>query len=94
MTIQWNELVDRFREKLETMEKGALDGSSAIWRLGCLEQALELLEENPDAAAKHLDDFERPASIQEISDLADKFDHQPTVEDIRTRFDNLGGGIV
>lgn len=93
MATRWNDLVERFRDRLKIVERGAT-GEVGTWRRCCLEQALDVLEEDPDAAAAHLDDFDRPATSREIAALADKLGKVPNVEDIRRRFDNLGGGIV
>ena len=93
MAIQWNDLVERFRDRLKILERGAT-GEVGTWRRCCLEQALDVLEENPDAASHHLDDFDRPATSGEAGALADKLGKVPNVEDIRRRFDDLGGGIV
>jgi hypothetical protein len=92
MANEWTTLMHRFKDRLEAVEK--VHEGSRMWRLCCLEQALELLEEDPDAASKHLDDFDRAPSTQEVADVYKKFEKRPRVEDIRTRFDNLGGGIV
>lgn len=93
MAIQWNDLVERFRDRLKIAERSPA-GEVGTWRRCCLEQALEVLEEDPDAASRHLEDFDRPAASKEIAALADKLGKVPNVEDIRRRFDNLGGGIV
>jgi hypothetical protein len=93
MTNKWLALKHRFEAALKAMEGKRFDGN-ALWRLCCLEQALELLEEDPDAASKHLDDFDRTPASQEETDLLKKFPERPAIEGIRTRFDNLGGGIV
>ena len=93
MPNQWNSLVDRFRDRLEAMEKRS-PGGSVTWRLWCLEQALEHLEENPKEASRHLDEFDRPASTEEAASMSAKIGKASSLEDIRRRFDNLGGGIV
>jgi hypothetical protein len=95
MSIQWMGLINRFKSRLEVVERKDADGNvKALWRLCCLEQALEMLEEDPDAASKHLDDFDRSPSATELVGISAKFPKRPSVEDIRTRFDTLGGGIV
>ena len=93
MSTQWLDLRDRFKARLKAVEEKPLEGN-AMWRLRCLEHALELLEEDPDAASKYLDDFDRLPSAKEEADIFAKVGERPNLEDIRMRFDNLGGGIV
>ena len=93
MPTQWNDLIDRFRDRLQAMEKRTPNGS-VTWRVWCLEQALEHLEEDPATASKHLDEFDRPATAEEAAAMTSKKGDASRLEDIRRRFDNLGGGIV
>jgi hypothetical protein len=93
MAIQWNDLVERFRDRLKVAERGTAS-EVGLWQRCCLEQALDVLEEDPDAASARLDDFDRAATSTEVGDLVGKVGKVPTVDDIRRRFDNLGGGIV
>jgi hypothetical protein len=92
MANEWPELMHRFKDRLDLVEEKH-DGSQ-MWRLCCLAHALELIEEDPEAASRHLDNFDRPPTPQEVSDTFAQFAKRPSVDDMRMRFDNLGGGIV
>ncbi len=95
MSNQWMDLLDQFRSRLEILEQEQTErGVMGVWRRWCLEQALDLLEENPDAASKHLENFNRTPAPAEVVGISEKFFELPKVKDIRTRFDTLGGGIV
>jgi len=71
------------------MEAKRLDGDET-WRLCCLEHALRVARGRSRGRFKCLDDFDKAPSAKEAADMSAKFGKPPSVQDLRTRFDNLG----
>ena len=91
MSDELAKLVRRFEERLVHLEAGAHEGLSH-WKRFHLHNALNALEDDHSAAELHLDEFDRAELAKEYPEM--EADKVPTVEEIRSRFDMIAGGML
>jgi hypothetical protein len=82
--------LQRFEDRLARLE-ALRQEKPARWQLLHLHNALGALEDGSDADL-HLDEFDRHALEREYPEL--EADQVPSVEQIRTRFNLLAGGML
>ncbi len=81
----------RFEDRLARLE-ALRHEMPARWQVFHLHNALNALPDDHRIADLHLDEFDRHDLAKEYPELdADKV---PTVADIRSRFDAVGGGLL
>jgi hypothetical protein len=81
----------RFEERLALLE-ALRHEKPAQRKVLHLHNALNALENDHGMADLHLDEFDRHELEKEYPEL--KADRVPTVEEIRSRFDMISGGIL
>jgi hypothetical protein len=91
MSDELAKLVRRFEERLVHLEASAHEGLSH-WKRLHLHNALNALEDDHSAAELHLDEFDRAELAKEYPEM--EADKVPTVEEIRSRFDMIAGGML
>ena len=91
MSDELAKLVRRFEERLVHLEASAQEGLSH-WKRFHLHNALNALEDDHSAAELHLDEFDRAELAKEYPEM--EADKVPTVEEIRSRFDMIAGGML
>jgi hypothetical protein len=91
MSDELAKLVRRFEERLVDLEASAHEGLSH-WKRFHLHNALNALEDDHSAAELHLDEFDRAELAKEYPEM--EADKVPTVEEIRSRFDMIAGGML
>jgi hypothetical protein len=91
MSEERKKVVQRFEDRLARLE-ALRQEMPARWQVFHLHNALNALEEDHNAADLHLDEFDRHELEKEYPELA--ADKVPTVEELRTRFDMIAGGMI
>jgi hypothetical protein len=91
MSEERKKVVRRFEERLARLE-ALRHEKPARWQLFHLHNALNTLETDHGAADLHLDEFDRHELEKEYPEL--QADRVPTVEEIRSRFDMIAGGLL
>ena len=91
MADEWTKLLRRFEERLARLESGVHAGP-VHWKISHLHNALNALEGDRSAAELHLDEFDRAELAKEFPEM--EADKVPTVEEIRSRFDMIAGGML
>jgi len=81
----------RFEERLVRLESEVAAGAKH-WKAAHLHKALEVLPDDHAAAELHLDELDRAELAHDIPEL--NADHTPTVDEIRSRFDMVAGGML
>jgi hypothetical protein len=81
----------RFEERLGLLEAGSHEGL-LHWKIFHLNNALKSLKDDHVTADLHLDEFDRADLAKEFPEL--ESDRIPTVEEIRSRFDTIAGGML
>ena len=84
-------VMQRFEERLARLE-ALRHEMPARWQILHLHNALNALEDDHNAADLHLDEFDKHQLEKEYPELA--ADKVPTVEELRTRFDTIAGGML
>jgi hypothetical protein len=91
MSGELKKVVQRFEERLGLLESGDHVGP-AHWKIFHLHNALNVLKDDHAAADLHLNEFDRAELARDFPELeADKI---PTVEELRSRFDMIAGGML
>lgn len=90
MSAERSKVVQRFEECLGRMET-LHPAKRAKAQLFHLHNALNALEVNHAAADLHLDEFDRHELGKDYPEL--EADKMPTVDELRTRFDTVAGGL-
>ena len=91
MSEERKSVLRRFEERLAHMEARRHE-KPVHWKLFHLHNALNALPDDHGAADIHLNEFDRHDLAQEYPEL--EADKVPTVEDIRSRFDMMAGGML
>jgi hypothetical protein len=91
MSEERKKVLQRFEDRLARLE-ALRQEMPARWQVFHLHNALNALEEDHSAADLHLDEFDRHELEKEYPELA--ADKVPTVEELRTRFDMIAGGMI
>jgi len=91
MSEERKKVAQRFADRLARLEAKTHKGP-VHWLAHHLHNALEALPHDHATADMHLDEFDRYELAQEYPEL-DK-DKVPTVEDLRSRFDMIAGGMI
>ncbi|MDI1286392.1 MAG: hypothetical protein PSV46_18550 [Reyranella sp.] len=81
----------RFEERLAGLE-GEVAASATHWKAVHLHKALSVLPHDHAAAELHLDELDRVELAREYPEIA--ADQAPTVDEIRSRFDMIAGGML
>lgn len=91
MSDELAKLLRRFEERLAQLESGIHTGP-LHWKVFHLHNALNALDGDHSLAQLHLDEFDRAELAREFPEMdADKV---PTVEELRSRFDVIAGGML
>lgn len=91
MSDELAKVLRRFEERLVHLEENAHERLSH-WKRFHLHNALNALEDDHSLASLHLDEFDRAELAKEFPEMdADKV---PTVDELRTRFDMIAGGMI
>jgi hypothetical protein len=91
MSGELTKVLRRFEERLGLLESGNHKGP-AHWKIFHLHNALNALKNDHAAAALHLDEFDKVDVAREFPEM--EADRIPTVEQIRSRFDTIAGGML
>ena len=91
MSNEVTKVLRRFEERLAHLESG-VHAPPAHWKRFHLHNALEALKDDHAAADLHLDEFDRAELAREFPEL--EADRVPTVEELRSRFDMIAGGML
>ena len=84
-------VLQRFEERLARLE-ALRHEMPARWQVFHLHNALNALEDDHNVADLHLDEFDRAELAREFPEL--EADRVPTVEELRSRFDMVAGGML
>jgi hypothetical protein len=88
---QRKKVFQRFDDRLARLE-ALRHEMPARWQVFHLHNALNALEDDHGAADLHLDEFDRHELEKEYPELA--ADKVPTLEELRSRFDLMAGGML
>jgi len=91
MSEERKKRMERFEDRLARLE-ALRHEMPARWQVFHLHNALNALEDDHGAADLHLDEFDRHELEKEYPELA--ADKVPTVEELRSRFDLMAGGML
>jgi hypothetical protein len=91
MSEERKRVVQRFEDRLGRLE-ALRQEKPALWQIFHLHNALNALEDDHDTANLHLDEFDRHELEKEYPEL--EADKVPTVEELRSRFDMIAGGML
>ena len=91
MSEEKKKVLQRFEERLARLEALRHD-KPARWQIFHLHNALNALPDDHSAADLHLDEFDRHDLAKEYPEL--EANHVPTVDEIRSRFDMVAGGML
>jgi hypothetical protein len=91
MSEERKRVVQRFEERLARLE-ALRHEMPARWQVFHLHNALNALPDDHGTADLHLDEFDRHDLEKEYPELA--ADKVPTVDELRSRFDSLSGGLL
>jgi hypothetical protein len=80
-------LFERFEERLSAMESGSVGGTQK-WRLLILARALDAIEDDREAAMKHLEDFDRRPSMEDFASSG-VASAKPSLGNMRVRFRSM-----
>jgi hypothetical protein len=81
----------RFEERLVRLES-EVEAGARHWKTVHLHKALAALPDNHLAAGLHLDELDRAELAREYPEIAEA--QAPTVEEIRSRFGTIAGGMI
>lgn len=81
----------RFEERLARLE-AEVEAGAKHWKAVHLHKALEALPDDHAAADLHLDELDRAELAHEYPEM--NADHVPTVDEIRSRFVMVAGGML
>ncbi len=81
----------RFEERLARLES-EVEAGAKHWKAVHLHKALEALPDDHTAADLHLDELDRAELAHEYPEM--NADHVPTVDELRSRFDMVAGGML
>lgn len=81
----------RFEERLVRLES-EVEAGAKHWKAVHLRKALSVLPDDHAAADLHLDELDRAELAREYPEM--DADHVPTVEEIRSRFGMIAGGML
>ena len=91
MSEERKRVLQRFEDRLTRLE-ALRHEMPARWQVFHLHNALNALPDDHGTADLHLDEFDRHDLEKEYPELA--ADKVPSVDEIRTRFDSLSGGLL
>ncbi len=91
MSEERKSVLRRFEERLAHLE-ALRHEKPAQWKIFHLHNALNSLPDDHGTADMHLDEFDRHDLAKEYPEL--EADKVPTVEEIRSRFDMMAGGML
>ena len=91
MSEERKRVMQRFEDRLARLE-ALRQEMPARWQVFHLHNALNALPDDHNTADLHLDEFDRHDLEKEYPELA--ADKVPSVDEIRTRFDSLSGGLL
>ncbi|HEV3489782.1 MAG TPA: hypothetical protein VG224_04190 [Reyranella sp.] len=91
MSNELTKVLRRFEERLAHLESGIHAGPTH-WKRFHLHNALDALKDDHAAADLHLEEFDRAELAREFPEL--EADRVPTVEELRSRFDMIAGGML
>jgi hypothetical protein len=81
----------RFEERLVRLES-EVEAGARHWKTVHLHKALAALPDNHLAADLHLDELDRAELAREYPEIAEA--QAPTVDEIRSRFATIAGGMI
>ena len=81
----------RFEERLARLES-EVEAEAKHWKAVHLHKALAALPDDHATADLHLDELDRAELAREYPEM--EADHVPSVDDIRTRFNMIAGGML
>ena len=81
----------RFEERLARLES-EVEAGAKHWKAVHLHKALTVLPDDHLAADLHLDELDRAELAREYPEMAEA--QVPTVEEIRSRFGVIAGGMI
>ncbi len=81
----------RFEERLVRLE-AEVEAGAKHWKAVHLHKALAALPDDHLAAGLHLDELDRAVLAREYPEIAEA--QAPTVEEIRSRFATIAGGMI
>lgn len=81
----------RFEERLVKLESEA-EARAKHWKAVHLHKALAVLPDDHAAADLHLDELDRAELAREYPEM--EADQVPTVDELRSRFDMVAGGML
>jgi hypothetical protein len=82
----------RFEERLARLE-AEVGAGAGHWKTVHLHNALTALPDDHLAADQHLDELDRAELAREYPEMAAE-PHAPTVDEIRSRFALIAGGMI
>ena len=91
MSEERKKVMQRFEERLARLE-ALRHEMPARWQIFHLHNALNALPHDHGTADLHLDEFDRHDLAKEYPELA--ADKVPSVDEIRTRFASVAGGLL
>lgn len=91
MSEERKSVLRRFEERLAHLE-ALRHEKPARWKIFHLHNALSALPDDHGTADLHLDEFDRHELEKEYPEL--EADKVPTVEELRSRFDMIAGGML
>ncbi len=91
MSEERKKVMQRFEDRLARLE-ALRHEMPARWQIFHLHNALNALPHDHDTADLHLDEFDRHDLAKEYPEL--EADKVPTVDEIRSRFDSIAGGLL
>jgi hypothetical protein len=91
MSEERTRLLQRVEERLARLEAGVHEGV-LHWKKFHLHKALDALSGDHSTANLHLDEFDREALAKEYPEM--EADRLPSIEEMRSRFSTISGGMV
>jgi hypothetical protein len=91
MSEERKKVLQRIEERLARLEAMGHE-KVAHWHIFHLHSALSALPDDHGAADLHLDEFDRHDLAKEYPEL--EADKVPTIEELRSRFDMVAGGLL
>lgn len=91
MSEERKKVLQRFEDRLARLE-ALRHEMPARWHLFHLHNALSALPDDHVTADLHLDEFDRHELAREYPEL--EADRVPSVDEIRSRFDSISGGML
>jgi hypothetical protein len=84
-------VLQRFEERLARLES-EVEAGARHWKTVHLHKALAVLPDDHLAADQHLDELDRAELAREYPEMAEA--QAPTVDEIRSRFAMIAGGMI